>query len=78
MFVRSSVLISSIISVLLVPSLSGAITIDRAEMRPGNELRVEGDNAVAGASISVDGTVRGSADNKGRFRIEFSLCDIAR
>lgn len=48
-----------------------AVTIDRAEMS-GSSLRVEGERAVPGAAIRIDGVQRGTADRRGRFDVTVS------
>ena len=55
---------------LSAPS-AGALTTDKAELR-GDELRIEGQNAVPNADITADGIVIGSADGGGDFDIRFS------
>ncbi len=48
------------------------IVVSRAELKNGNELRLEGSNAQSNATILVDGIPRGQADGEGSFRFEFS------
>lgn len=48
---------------------SDSLTITRAEL-DRERLRIEGENARPNASISVDGVVMGTADARGRFRVE--------
>lgn len=47
------------------------VQVTRAEL-DGGDLRVEGENAVPDAPITIDGTERGQADGDGVFRIEAS------
>jgi len=57
-------------------SSSDTLTITRAELDRGR-LRVEGENAGPGATVSVDGVSMGNADAEGRFRVEADGFDSA-
>lgn len=60
-----------LVSVVVVAAPVGALSLDKAELR-GNELRLEGADAVSNADITVDGVVLGSANGNGTFDIRVS------
>ncbi|MGN6700426.1 MAG: hypothetical protein ACTHMR_19905 [Thermomicrobiales bacterium] len=49
--------------------VSAAVVISRAELK-GTQLRIDGSGATANASITVDGTALGHADQNGQFSIQ--------
>ena len=68
---RTSVFVAPVlISVGLTPTTSGALSTTRAQLKNGNELRVEGEKAVADLDISIDRIALGTADDGGDFCIE--------
>ena len=54
------------------PATAQALSTTRAELS-GGQVRVEGENAVPNADITLDGIVMGSADGDGEFRVEGSF-----
>ena len=68
----STVFVLSVLLLLVVvdhPAVFADVMVTRAELDEGR-LRIEGEGATPGSSISVDGMSLGSADDRGRFRIE--------
>src|SRR6266851_2652736 len=59
---------SLFVTIFPAAQANAAIVITRSELI-GGQLRVEGQGARPNASISVNGTARGTADVGGRFRI---------
>lgn len=53
---------------LILQTSYAAITVTRAELN-GSELRLEGDGAVSGADLFVNGVFMDRADNRGEFKI---------
>jgi hypothetical protein len=53
------------------PAALAALFVTRSEVN-GDRLRVEGQGAVANATIAIDGVARGTADGAGQFRVEVS------
>lgn len=60
-----------LVLVVAVPVALGALTVTRAELKSG-QLRVEGQGAIPGTPISIDGVVHGTAASDGTFRIELT------
>jgi probable HAF family extracellular repeat protein len=65
---RSALLIAFALLLVAAPPVFAAVTVTRAELN-GGELRVEGQGAQAGATITVDGVAMGAAASDGRFSI---------
>jgi len=68
---RAITVVLVLIASVLSATPAGALTTVKAELR-GDELRIEGENSVPNAEITVDGIVIGSADGGGNFDIRFS------
>lgn len=64
-----AVLAAATLLFTVFPTTAQALTATRAELS-GGQLRIEGENAVPNADITVDGIVMGSADGDGEFRVE--------
>jgi probable HAF family extracellular repeat protein len=60
--------LGTVVVLLAAPAAFAAIAVTRAELN-GGELRVEGQGAQAGATITVDGIAMGTAAADGRFSI---------
>src|ERR671923_944081 len=60
--------LGTVVVLLAAPAALAAIAVTRAELN-GGELRVEGQGARAGATITVDGIAMGTAAADGRFSI---------
>jgi probable HAF family extracellular repeat protein len=60
--------LGAMVVLVAVPAALAAIAVTRAELN-GGELRVEGQGAQAGATITVDGVAMGTAASDGRFSI---------
>ena len=60
--------LATLVVLVAAPAALAAIAVTRAELN-GSELRVEGQGAQAGATITVDGVVMGTAASDGRFSI---------
>jgi hypothetical protein len=60
--------LGTVVVLLAAPAALAAIAVTRAELN-GGELRVEGQGAQAGATITVDGIAMGTAAADGRFSI---------
>jgi probable HAF family extracellular repeat protein len=60
--------LGTVVVLVAVPTALAAIAVTRAELN-GGELRVEGQGAQAGATITVDGIAMGTAAADGRFSI---------
>ena len=63
--------------VVELPAVYADVMVTRAELDRGR-LRIEGEGATPEAAMSVDGVVRGSADDRGRFRIELENFSSSR
>jgi hypothetical protein len=63
------VLVAAVLVSLVPGSAYADVSVTRAELS-GTRLRIEGNGAVANATITVDGTAMGLADAGGNFRIE--------
>ncbi len=62
---------AALISVLGITTPAGALSVGKGELR-GNELRVEGNDAIPNAPITADGITIGSANGNGSFDLRFS------
>src|ERR671937_1388507 len=60
--------LGTVVVLLAAPAALAAIAVTRAELN-GGELRIEGQGAQAGATITVDGIAMGTAAADGRFSI---------
>src|ERR671923_172616 len=60
--------LATMVVLVAAPTALAAIAVTRAELN-GGELRVEGQGAQAGATITVDGVAMGTAASDGRFSI---------
>lgn len=71
--IRSSITLLCAVSLILVLGVGqltqAAVFITRAELRNGDELRLEGQGAESRATIFVDGVAMGQADRRGDFNI---------
>ena len=67
-----AVLAVSTLLFAVFPATALALSTTRAELS-GGQVRVEGENAVPDADITLDGIVMGSADGDGEFRVEGSF-----
>lgn len=63
------VLFSLLLVVVDHPAAYADVSVTRAELDRGR-LRIQGEGATANATIFVDNVARGTADDRGRFRIE--------
>ena len=61
----------ALLALALPLAAAAAISVTRAELSNG-QLRVEGQGATPGATITVDGVAMGTAQSDGRFRVERS------
>lgn len=62
-------LASLLLVVVDLPAAYAQVSVTRAELDRGR-LRIEGEGATPGATIFVDDVAKGTADDRGRFRIE--------
>src|SRR5437879_307505 len=65
---KFAVAVSLFVAIIPAAQANAAIVVTRCELS-GGQLRVEGQGAQPNAPISVNGTVRGTADAGGRFKI---------
>jgi hypothetical protein len=65
----SSFALSLLLGLWSPPAALAALMVTRSELQ-GDRLRVEGQGAVPGATITIDGVARGTSDGVGQFRVE--------
>ena len=63
-----ALMLGTMVVLMVAPAALAAIAVTRAELN-GGELRVEGQGAQPGATITVDGVAMGTAASDGRFSI---------
>ena len=59
---------AALLLVMTIAQPAGAaVNFDRAELKNGDEIRLDGGGAIAGATIFIDGLAWGTADDAGEF-----------